>query len=176
MNSNLLVLLSEIPIKEKVYKNFEIININKTNFKSEIQNDLEWSIEALHYSNFVKNEIEFENSKLFDKVVVQKVEDISSIDEYLLYTKHKVYNYNVFVKESIIFDKDGYKEIELMYPYDFLSDSFTFNLISSFNYELVWSIIFTDLFYFHTMSNDDEKILSVLRGHLIEHNIRINEI
>jgi hypothetical protein len=176
MKSNLLVLLSEIPIKEKVYKNFEIINISKTNFKSGILNDLEWSIEALHYSNFVKNEIEFEKSKLFDKVVVQKVKDISFINDYLLNVNQKVYNYNVFVKESIIHDKNGIKEFELIYPYDFISDSFTFNLISSFNYELVIPEVFTDKFYFGIVENNDTKILSVLRSHLIEHNIRINEI
>lgn len=176
MNNNLLILFSDNPIEEKVYKNFEIININKTHFKSDIENNLEWSIEALNYSNFVKNEIEFEKSKLFDKVVVQKVEDISSIDEHLLDTKHKVYNYNVFVKESIIYDKDGRKELEMIYPYSFLSDSFTFNLISSFNYDLILPEVFTDKFYFYPMNNDDKKILSVLRSHLIEHNIRINEI
>jgi len=176
MNNNLLILFSDNPIEEKVYKNFEIININKTHFKSDIENNLEWSIEALNYSNFVKNEIEFEKSKLFDKVVVQKVEDISSIDEHLLDTKHKVYNYNVFVKESIIYDKDGIKELEMIYPYSFLSDSFTFNLISSFNYDLILPEVFTDKFYFYPMNNDDKKILSVLRSHLIEHNIRINEI
>jgi hypothetical protein len=175
MNNNLLILLSDNPIEEKVYKNFEIININKTHFKRDIENNLEWSIEALNYLNFVKNEIEFEKSKLFDRVVVQKVKDISTIDEYLLDTKHKVYNYNVFVKESIIYEKGNKKEFEMIYPYSFLSDSFTFNLISSFSYELIGQSIFTDYFYFHTM-NSDEKILSVLRGHLIEHNIRINEI
>ena len=176
MNKNLLVLLSETPIEEKVYKNFEIINISKTNFKSQIQNDLEWSIESLHYCNFVKNEIEFEKSKLFDKVVVQKVEDISNIDEHLLDTKHKVYNYNVFVEEIIVYDKGGKKEMDLIYPYHFLSDSFTFNLISSFNYELVKPEVFTDEFYFRKMDSNEKKILTVLRGHLIEHNIRINEI
>lgn len=176
MNKNLLVLLSETPIEEKVYKNFEIINISKTNFRSEIENDLEWSIEAIHYCNFIKNEIEFKRSKLFEKVVVQKVKDISSLNEFLLNVSQKVYNYNVFVQESIIHDKNGIKEFEVIYPYDYISDSFTFNLISSFNYELVLPEVFTNKFYFRLMENDDGKILSVFRSHLIEHNIRINEI
>ena len=77
MKSNLLVLLSEYPINHVVYKDFDILNIDKQTFRNDISDDNLWFIEALNYSNFLKNELEFERPIGYTKVLFQKIDTIS---------------------------------------------------------------------------------------------------
>ena len=169
MKSNLLVLLSEYPINHVVYKDFDILNIDKQTFRNDISDDNLWFIEALNYSNFLKNELEFERPIGYIKVLFQKIDTIEDINESLLKFSGDLNNHIIYVDSTNYFSKgaSGNNELNLINPESWMANSLTYNIISSINSGLLLNRYWEK--YFNL--NDMIKFRLLFYSHCLIHNI-----
>lgn len=169
MNNNLLVILSETPINQTVYQDFDILNIDKQTFRSDISEDVIWFIEALNYSNFLKNELEFERPKGYSKVLLQKIDTLEDISKSLLKFGGDLSNHVLYVDPLNYFSKNVgiHGKINLVNCESWLSNSFTYNIISSINN----SILLNEYWNRGNNTNNNTKFKFLFYSHCLIHNI-----
>ena len=168
MKNNLLVILSDKPIKYSGYKDYDIINVNKENFGNN-EDDLLWSINALNYSNFLKNELEFERPRGYQKVILQKINNLDEINRNLLSFSGEVYNYNLYSNEYIFGNTNHKITIDLIEPFNWLSDSLTYNIVSSITNKLYHNYFKIDKSYWNSLFLNDFKY--TFYSHCYTHHI-----
>lgn len=171
MNNKLIIILSDTPIKEKVYYNYDIINVNKQSFGKN-EDDLLWSINALNYSNFLKNEVEFERTRGYQKVMVQKINNLKNINQKLLVLNKEFSNYNIYTNdfEQIIRPR-SYKGIDIINPFNWVSNSLTHNIACSITSEIYDGHYLSDTNYWNGFSGYRNTFGHSFYSHCVTHNL-----
>lgn len=166
MNNNLLIILSDIPINYSSYIDYDIINVNKETFGKN-EDDLLWSINALNYSNFLKNELEFERPHGYKKVILQKINDINNINRSLINFKEKLYDYSIYTN-----DYNHNKSIDTINPFNWISNSLTFNIASSITKQIYYKLYLSGDSYWNKIPFLKNNFGLCFYSHCSTHNLR----
>lgn len=170
MNNNLIIILSDNPIDQTEYKGYDILNINKKDFGN-AENEILWCIKALNYSNFLKNEIEFERYKGYDKVLLQRINDIQEINEHFLEWDGDIHNYYIYSDKFIQNSTELLGPLDIINPWNWLSNSLTFNIVSSMNSNIYYRVFKNEKGYWNEKTHTKFNFNLVFHSHCITHNI-----